>query len=58
VAARAGQKLMTAGAIVTLVGLGIVVVKVWRVPGYWVLVIVGIGLFLIGSIRWLTAGRD
>jgi hypothetical protein len=58
VAARAGQKLMTAGAIVTLVGLGIVVVKVGRVPGYWVPVIVGIGLFLIGSIRWLTAGRD
>lgn len=49
---------MTAGAIVTLIGVGIVAVKVWRVPEYWVPVFIGIGLFLIGAIRWLTAGRD
>jgi hypothetical protein len=49
---------MTAGAIVTLVGLGIVLVKVWRVPEYWFPVFVGLGIFVIGAIRWLTAPRD
>ena len=53
-----GRKLMTAGAIVTLVGLGIVLVKVWRVPEYWFPVFVGVGIFVIGAIRWLTAPRD
>jgi hypothetical protein len=53
-----GRKLMTAGAIVTLIGFGIVAVKVWRVPEYWVPVFIGVGIFLIGAIRWLTAGRD
>lgn len=55
---HSGRRLMTAGAIVTLVGFGIVLVKVWRVPDYWIPVIVGIGIFAIGAIRWLTAGRD
>jgi hypothetical protein len=44
---------MTAGAIVTFVGLCIVLVKVARVPGYWVPLMVGIGLFLFGFVRWL-----
>jgi hypothetical protein len=49
---------MTAGAIVTLVGIGIILVKVLRVPEYWVPLMVGLGLFLVGAMRWLTSRRD
>ena len=43
-----------AGGIVILVGLCIVLVKVLRVPEYWVPLMVGVGLFLLGLIRYLT----
>ena len=46
----AGRGLMTAGAIVTLVGLAIVVMKTFQLPGYWVPVIVGVALFLAGAL--------
>jgi hypothetical protein len=46
----AGRGLMTAGAIVTVVGLAIVVMKTFQLPGYWVPVIVGIALFVAGAI--------
>jgi hypothetical protein len=46
----AGRGLMTAGAIVTLVGLAIVVMKTLQLPGYWVPVIVGVALFLAGAL--------
>jgi hypothetical protein len=46
----AGRGLMTAGAIVTIVGLGIVVMKTLELPGYWTPVIVGVGLFAAGAI--------
>jgi hypothetical protein len=49
---------MTAGAIVTLVGVGIVLVRVLRVPEYWVPLMVGLGLFLVGAMRWITSRRD
>lgn len=55
---RSGRGLMTAGAIVTLVGIGIVLVKVLRVPEYWVPLMVGLGLFLVGAMRWLTSRRE
>jgi hypothetical protein len=58
VADRSGRGLMTAGAIVTLVGTGIILIKVLRVPEYWLPVMVGLGLFFVGAIRWLTSGRD
>ena len=48
----AGRGLMTAGAIVTIVGLGIVLIKTLRLPGYWVPVIVGVSLFVAGLIVW------
>ena len=53
----AGQRLMTAGAIVTIVGLGIVLMKTLRLPGYWTPVIVGVGLFVAGAIVWAMS-RD
>jgi hypothetical protein len=43
---------MTAGAIVTIVGLAIVVMKTFQLPGYWVPVIVGVSLFTAGAIVW------
>lgn len=49
-----GRGLMMAGAIVTFIGLCIVLVRVLRVPEYWVPLMVGVGLFLLGLMRWLT----
>lgn len=49
---------MTAGAIVTVVGLGIILVRVLQVPREWIAVIVGIGLFIVGAIRYYTSRRD
>ena len=48
----AGRGLMTAGAIVTIVGLGIVIMRTLQLPGYWTPVIVGVGLFVAGAIAW------
>lgn len=55
VADRSGQRLMTAGLIVTFIGLCIVLIRLLRVPEYWVPLMVGIGLFLLGFARWLTS---
>jgi hypothetical protein len=52
-----GRSLMTAGVIVTFVGVCIVLVRVLHIPGYWVPLMVGVGLFLLGFLRWLTS-RD
>ena len=53
-ASRQGGSLITAGAIVTFIGLVIVLVKVLRVPNYWVPLMMGIGLLLVGLIRRLS----
>ena len=53
----AGRSLMTAGAIVTIVGLGIVLIRTLDLPGYWTPVIVGLALFTAGAILWATS-RD
>jgi hypothetical protein len=54
---RSGRALMTAGAIVALVGLGIVAVRLLEIPRYWLPLFVGVALFFIGAIRWATS-RD
>jgi hypothetical protein len=46
---------MTAGAIVALIGLCVILVRVLKVPEYYVPLMVGIGLFLVGLLRWLTS---
>ena len=51
---RSSTGLMTAGAIVMFIGLCIILVRVLRVPAYWIPLMVGAGLFLMGFIRWLT----
>ena len=48
-----GTKLMMAGLIVAFIGLCIVLVRVLAVPQYWIPLIVGIGIFLLGLVRWL-----
>lgn len=54
-AGGSGRGLMTAGLIVAFIGLCIVLIKVLRVPEYWVPLLVGVGLFLLGFIRWMTS---
>ena len=49
---------MTAGAIVTVVGLGIILVRELRLAREWIPVIVGVGLFMVGAIRYITSRRD
>ena len=48
---RSGRGLITAGAIVTFVGLCIVLVKVVRVPEYWIPLMVGVGLRVFSLLR-------
>ncbi|HXA95873.1 MAG TPA: hypothetical protein VN323_09945 [Candidatus Dormibacteraeota bacterium] len=52
---RSGHRLMMAGLIVAFIGLCIVLIKLLRVPEYWMPLMVGIGLFLLGLIRWMTS---
>ena len=54
---RSGRHLMMAGAIVAVVGLGIILVRELRVPREWIPVIVGVGLFIVGYIRFLTSRK-
>jgi hypothetical protein len=56
-ARHSGGKLMMAGLIVAFIGLCIVLFRVLQVPQYWIPLIVGVGIFLLGFVRWLTA-RD
>lgn len=56
-AGNSGGKLMMAGLIVAFIGLCIVLVQVLHVPRYWVPLMVGVGIFLLGLVRWLGA-RD
>ena len=51
VAAKPGTGLMMAGAIVAFSGLCIVLVDVLKVPSYAVLLVVGVGMFVLGLIR-------
>jgi archaellum biogenesis protein FlaJ (TadC family) len=56
-ARTSGSGLLLAGTILTFVGLCIVLVRVWHVPVYWVPLMAGVGLLLMGLVRRLTA-RD
>jgi hypothetical protein len=52
-----GSGLIVAGAILTVVGACIVLVRVYDVPTYWVPLIAGIGLLFAGIIRQLLTRR-
>jgi hypothetical protein len=47
---------MLPGAIVIVIGFGVALIQAWDLPNYWMPVVVGIGLVVIGAIRWLTSG--
>ena len=49
-----GGRLMMAGLIIAFIGLCIVLVQVLQVPRYWVPLMVGVGIFLVGLVGWLT----
>jgi hypothetical protein len=47
---------MLPGAIVIVIGFGVALMQAWDLPKYWIPLVVGIGLVVIGAIRWLTSG--
>ena len=49
---------MTAGAIVVAAGLLIVAIRELQIPRYWIPVLVGVALFVVGLLRWLMSGRE
>lgn len=51
-----GMGLALAGLIVLLVGLAMVAAAALRLPAHWQPVLVGAVLFLLGALRWATAG--
>lgn len=53
----AGSGLMLAGLIVTVVGLAVVVMHTWHIPGYWTTLAVGIALLLAGALRGVGGRR-
>ena len=55
---RSGAGLIMAGAIVSFVGVCIVLVKTLHVPEYWVPLMVGIGLLLMGIVRRMTRKEE
>ena len=55
---RPGNGLLLAGTILSVVGLCIVLLKVWHVPAYWVPLLAGLGLVVLGLVRRLTGGGD
>jgi hypothetical protein len=55
---RHGGGLIVAGVIVTLVGLGIVVMETFQLPRSWLVVLVGVALVLAGVLRRTLRPRD
>jgi hypothetical protein len=49
---------MMAGIVVTFVGLCIVLIRLLKVPEYWAPLMIGLGLFVMGLVRWLTDHRS
>ncbi len=49
--AHSGKGIMMAGLIVTLIGIGIVLIRAFQVPGYWIPLAVGLALLVVGAVR-------
>ncbi len=47
----AGSGLFLAGAIVTTIGLGLVLIHTFAVPRHWTTLFVGVGLLGLGALR-------
>ncbi len=54
---HSGTGLMLAGAVVAVIGLGIALMQALQIPRYWVPFLVGVGLFLVGAVRWASTRR-
>jgi hypothetical protein len=52
---RSGSGLILAGIILSVIGLCIVLIRVWHVPAYWVPLMAGLGLIVMGLVRRLTS---
>jgi mannose/fructose/N-acetylgalactosamine-specific phosphotransferase system component IIC len=52
---RSGNGLILAGTILTVIGIAIVLLKVWHIPEYWIPLMVGLGLLLLGLVRRVTS---
>ena len=48
---HSGKGIMMAGLIVTLIGIGIVLVREFQVPGYWIPLAIGVALLVVGAVR-------
>jgi len=46
-----GNALLTAGLIVTVIGLGIVLVRTLEIPREWTTVLIGVALLVAGAAR-------
>jgi membrane-bound ClpP family serine protease len=54
--AHSPKGIMMAGLILTLIGIGIVLIREFQVPGYWVPLALGVALLAVGAIRRGHAG--
>jgi hypothetical protein len=53
---HAGRGLLLAGTIVTIIGLAIVAFRTLRIPEYWMPLIVGVALLVLGAVRRAGVG--
>jgi hypothetical protein len=54
----AGNGLIAAGLIVTLIGLGIVLVRMLEIPREWTTLMIGLALLLAGAVRRALRSTD
>ncbi len=54
----AGNGLIAAGCIVTLIGLGIVLVRMLEIPREWTTLMIGLTLLLAGAVRRALRSTD
>ena len=57
-AQRCGNGLIVAGLIVTLVGLGVVLMETLKLPRSWMIVLAGVALLVAGAARRVLRPRD
>jgi hypothetical protein len=53
-----GSRLLCAGLIVTLIGVGLGLMATYEIPGQWTTAVVGTALLLGGVLRRVLVGRD
>jgi hypothetical protein len=51
-----GRGLIVAGTILTIIGLAIVVFRTFHIPEYWMPLLVGVALLIVGAVRRAGGG--